>query len=341
MHISTDPARAAAATLGPPEFLPFNRPWFGDEEAAQLRDALESGWLTRGPKTAQFEAVFGDYIGAKAVGVNSATSGLHLALGIVAALYQRLRTGRSQRVLCAMQNGALNLARVKLRDRGAHERQRNRDDDCDQSDHERVLGHCLSGVVACAAVAAAAPLLAARRPYAGLAPAEAVDRNGASRAPRCGRSLTRRFSVPPTRKATTLSNQALNRALLSRQMLLRRGSVTRSSVLRVADLEVDRLSQQVSRRGRSSSPTRVAKVRSAGPPVARRRLTASARASACERRSRATALTTVATHPSTRTSAVPRRPTAALSAGRSSARLGTSVDPQDPVDPQSPHLPTP
>ncbi len=28
-------------------------------------------------------------------------------------------------------------------------------------------------------------------------------------------------------------------------------------------------------------------------------------------------------------------------AGRSSARLGTSVDPQDPVDPQSPHLPTP
>jgi len=41
---------------------------------------------------------------------------LHLALGIMAALYQRNRTGRGQKVLCAMQDGVLNLARVKLRD---------------------------------------------------------------------------------------------------------------------------------------------------------------------------------------------------------------------------------
>src|SRR5437667_3832505 len=43
-------------------------------------------------------------------------TGLHLAWGIVCALYQRIRTGRGQRVLCAMQDGVLNLARVKLRD---------------------------------------------------------------------------------------------------------------------------------------------------------------------------------------------------------------------------------
>src|SRR5271169_4844066 len=43
-------------------------------------------------------------------------AGLHLGLGIVAALYQRIRTGRGQKVLCAMQDGVLNLARVKLRD---------------------------------------------------------------------------------------------------------------------------------------------------------------------------------------------------------------------------------
>jgi formyl-CoA transferase len=41
---------------------------------------------------------------------------VHLAFGIVSALYQRIRTGRGQRVLCAMQDGVLNLARVKLRD---------------------------------------------------------------------------------------------------------------------------------------------------------------------------------------------------------------------------------
>jgi len=66
-------------------FLPYALPDIGEEEIAEVIDALRSGWLTTGPKTKRFEDDFAAFIGngVRARAVNSATAGLHLALEAV------------------------------------------------------------------------------------------------------------------------------------------------------------------------------------------------------------------------------------------------------------------
>ena len=68
-------------------FLPFALPEIGEEEIAEVVDALRSGWVTTGPKTRRFEGDFAAFLGDETrgerlhcVAVNSATAGLHLAL---------------------------------------------------------------------------------------------------------------------------------------------------------------------------------------------------------------------------------------------------------------------
>lgn len=65
----------------PNHFLPFALPDVDDAEMQQIKEALDSGWVTTGPKTKQFETEFAQAVGAKhAVAVNSCTAAMHLTL---------------------------------------------------------------------------------------------------------------------------------------------------------------------------------------------------------------------------------------------------------------------
>jgi len=63
------------------EFLYFHQPSIGPEEKSEVLACLDSGWLTSGPRTKIFEEKFARYLGVPhAIGLNSCTAGLHLAL---------------------------------------------------------------------------------------------------------------------------------------------------------------------------------------------------------------------------------------------------------------------
>ncbi len=61
--------------------IPIARPVLDVEEVEAVRSVIESGWVTQGPKVAEFEHAFAELMGApSAVAVSSCTTALHLAL---------------------------------------------------------------------------------------------------------------------------------------------------------------------------------------------------------------------------------------------------------------------
>lgn len=60
--------------------IPVARPFIGAEEEHAVIDVLRSGWVTQGPRVAEFEKKFSAYIGCDhSVAVSSCTTALHLA----------------------------------------------------------------------------------------------------------------------------------------------------------------------------------------------------------------------------------------------------------------------
>ena len=63
------------------EFLPFTSTAVNDDDIAAVTEVLRSGWLTNGPKNAEFERAIADYTGHNyAVALSSATAGMHILL---------------------------------------------------------------------------------------------------------------------------------------------------------------------------------------------------------------------------------------------------------------------
>src|SRR5436305_25786 len=61
--------------------IPIARPSFSEDDERAVIQVLRSGWVSQGPKVAEFETRFAEYVGAKhAIAVSSCTTALHLAM---------------------------------------------------------------------------------------------------------------------------------------------------------------------------------------------------------------------------------------------------------------------
>ncbi len=63
--------------------IPLAKPSFDESEERLLLEALRSGWVTQGPRVAEFERLFAERVGAReAVAVSNCSAALFLALRV-------------------------------------------------------------------------------------------------------------------------------------------------------------------------------------------------------------------------------------------------------------------
>src|SRR4030081_2026442 len=64
--------------------VPITKPSLGEEEARAPYEAIRSGWVTQGPRVAEFEKAVAPYVGVRhGIATTSCTTGLHLALASI------------------------------------------------------------------------------------------------------------------------------------------------------------------------------------------------------------------------------------------------------------------
>jgi perosamine synthetase len=74
--------------------IPVAKPYVGREEEQAVAEVLRSGWLSQGPRVAEFEKAFSAYVGAPhSIAVSSCTTALHLAV-------LALGIGSGEEVIC-------------------------------------------------------------------------------------------------------------------------------------------------------------------------------------------------------------------------------------------------
>jgi len=96
------------------DYLVFGAPKIEDDEIEEVVASLKSGWLGTGPKVAQFQDMFKEYVGAEnAVALNSCTAGLHLAL-LVAGLKPGDEVITTPMTFCATANTIIHAGGIPV-----------------------------------------------------------------------------------------------------------------------------------------------------------------------------------------------------------------------------------
>ena len=97
-------------------FIVFGAPDIHEQEIAEVESVMRSGWLGTGPRVAQFESGFGEYVGispSKVAAVNSCTAALHVSM-VAAGLQPGDEVLTTAMTFCATANAIIHAGAIPV-----------------------------------------------------------------------------------------------------------------------------------------------------------------------------------------------------------------------------------